>query len=575
MPSHIHMRKTNDWIVDLGYLSLVFIVFYFIWLGSYPLFIPDEGRYSEVAREMVATGDYITPRVNGVVFLDKPILYYWFQALAINLFGIKEWALRLFPALFGISGCLIVYICGRKLFNRRTGLISAIILATTPLYFGSAHYANLDLEVAVLVSGTLLFFITATKTHGSTQRYFYIAMYFFAALAFLTKGLIAIAFPCLIGGTWMMCMRDWNILKKMQLLMGIFLFLVITLPWYILVQHANPEFLHYFFITQQVTRFLSAAAFNNPTPFWFYLPVVFIGFFPWSMFLPQTFINSYQRIRHNRSQHGTELYLLLWFVIVFVFFSIPRSKTLGYILPVYPPLALLVGYYIETAWNNAQQEKTSWTIAMYASCSILLAGLFLLVPYKNWFALSAHFTPYLITISILSILSAAISLSLIFKDRLLPFFSLCVITSSLCLAVIAVGSTYLNQNSAKPLVTELKTIIKPQDEVINYFKFYHDVPLYLEQRITLVANWQDPDIAQKDNWVRELWYGMPFQETNSWLINEPVFWERFNSDHRVFVFLNDNYFDQFKAVAQHYFVLGKQNDIILLSNKPTMLSKNP
>src|SRR5580692_6687416 len=107
------------WFWDILLLTGLFALLYFLGLGSYPLFTPDEGRYSEVAREMIATHNYITPNLNGVVFLDKPILYYWLQVSAIQLFGLKEWALRLWPAILGVLGCLVTYATGRVLFNRR------------------------------------------------------------------------------------------------------------------------------------------------------------------------------------------------------------------------------------------------------------------------------------------------------------------------------------------------------------------------------------------------------------------------------------------------------------------------
>ena len=124
--------------------------------------------------------------------------------------------------------------------------------------------------------------------------------------------------------------------------------------------------------------------------------------------------------------------------------------------------------------------------------------------------------------------------------------------------MLTTGVRYLNQNSAKHLVAELKTIIQPQDEVINYFKFYQDVPLYLGKKIMIVADWQAENIASKDNWRRELWLGMPFQDTQQILINEELFWRHWNSDQRVFVFLNQNYFDQFKERAQSYLIWARK-----------------
>ena len=127
-------------------MTLLLGIFYALWIGSHAFFTPDEGRYPEVASEMVVSGDYITPRLNGVAFLDKPALYYWLQASAIKLFGVNEWALRLWPAFLGVLGCLMLYAAGSLLFNRRSGLLAAGILATSPLYYGGAHYANLDLK---------------------------------------------------------------------------------------------------------------------------------------------------------------------------------------------------------------------------------------------------------------------------------------------------------------------------------------------------------------------------------------------------------------------------------------------
>lgn len=570
-----HMNTHRHWLIDIISLTLLCFIFYTLWLGHYPLFTPDEGRYSEVAREMIATGDYITPRVNGVAFLDKPILYYWLQALSIKLFGLKEWALRFFPALLGIACCLMTYACGRNLFNRRTGLISAAILATTPLFFVGAHYANLDLEVAALISCSLLLFLMGAASHSPYQRYYFIAAYLFAALAFLTKGLIAIAFPSLIGGIWIILLKRWQLLKKMHLFTGIMLFLTITLPWYILVQKANPEFLHYFFITQQVTRFLSGAEFNNVTPFWFYLPTIALGFFPWTVFILQAIYSSYQKIRKEREQHATELYLLLWSSIILLFFSIPHSKIAGYILPIFPALALLVGNYLAALWDNTQTEKIYWNNALFIIINLFAAILLIFIPIYFSTSLTEKFTPYLMVIASAFSISAMTATFFLLRKKLSSVVLLAVVTNVIFLLTLTSGAKHLNQNTAKPLVSDLKSILHPEDEVINYYKFYQDVPLYLEKQVTLVANWSNPDIVKKDNWVRELWYGMPFQKTENWLINEETFWQRFDSEARVFVFLNTNYFEQFKERAPHYFVLGRYNDIILLSNKPTILSKNP
>jgi hypothetical protein len=130
-----------------------------------------------------------------------------------------------------------------------------------------------------------------------------------------------------------------------------------------------------------------------------------------------------------------------------------------------------------------------------------------------------------------------------------------------------IGINQLNQNSSKPLVTYLKTIVQPQDEIVNYFRFFQDVPLYLGKQITIVADWHNAAIPYKDNWLRELWYGLSWEKSQHLLVDEKTFWQHWNSHHRVFVFVNANYLDQFKQQADHYFYLEKNNDIILLSNR--------
>lgn len=562
-----NINSRRSWIIDLVLLGGILTLFYAFYLGSYPLFTPDEGRYSEVAREMVATGDYITPRVNGVAFLDKPILYYWLQAIAINLFGLNEWALRFFPALFGVLGCLMSYICGRKLFNRRTGIMSALILGATPLYFASAHYANLDLEVAVLISCTLLSFITAVRNPGRPKTGWLIATYVFAALAFLTKGMIGFAFPIIIIGAWIVLTWHWDLLKKTHLGAGLMLAFVIVLPWYTLAQRDNPAFLRYFFVTQQVTRFLSKAEFNSHAPMWFYLPIVLTGFFPWTLFVGQAFYRAIQKIRKQLRVHEVELFLIIWFLVIFVFFSIPRSKTIGYILPVFPPLAMLTANYLVSSFSNVKPYYVRITASIFALLSAGIAITLLALPHYGWLNIDATASPYITTIAVIFLVSAVITL-LFIKQSFAALLSICCVSTTTALLILVLSAPYLNSSTAKPLISQVQSLAKPDDEIVNYFKFYYDTPLYLQKRVSVVADWHSPDVEKKDNWRRELWNGMAFQKTDDWLLDEKTFWKKWSSKRRLFVFLNMNYFNQFESHTKKYYLLGKYNDIILVSNRP-------
>ena len=154
---------------DVLLLAVLLAVFFGFELGGRALWHPDEGRYSEIPRAMVASGDYVTPRLNGVKYFEKPALFYWMQAGSIKLFGVNEWALRLWPALLALAGCLAVYGAGRKLFGRRAGLIAAIVLATSPLYYLLARIITLDMAVSVLLTGALLSFLLGVANHPGAR----------------------------------------------------------------------------------------------------------------------------------------------------------------------------------------------------------------------------------------------------------------------------------------------------------------------------------------------------------------------------------------------------------------------
>lgn len=491
---------------DLFFLILLVGLFYNIGLGSYPLFTPDEGRYSEVAREMVATGDYVTPRVNGVAFLDKPILYYWLQATSIHLFGLSEWALRFFPMLSGLVMTLATYLFARHFFDRRTAILSAGILATSPLVFAMAHYANLDLEVACLVTLSLYLGMVALYRSPISSVALYSCV-IVSGLAVLTKGLIGLFFPGLILGTMFLYLKRWRALSLTQLFIGVTLFLLVVLPWFIAVQLRNPQFFHYFFVTQHITRFLSQAEFNNKTPIWFYVPIILIGFFPWSLFLFQAIKHALQNVVRYEKNRVIALFLLIFMSVVFVFFSVPQSKIVSYILPIFPPIALLVGWYLSVNWSYFMSKK----YVSRAFCLLLVGIVLLLV--------------------------------------CLPFMV-----------------PRINTNSSKEIATVIKPLLTTNSTVVTYFDYFYDLPLYLEKKVVVVADWQDPKLMQRDNWRRELALGIPFQDVTGILMTEAMFWQQWNSAHLLFVVMSTSDFQVFKQKAQHYYFLKRADDIVLVVN---------
>lgn len=539
-------KRISNWLIDLVFIAIVFGLFYATWLGSYALFTPDEGRYSEIAREMVVTGDFVTPRLNGVAFFDKPAMHYWLQAISIQLFGIKEWALRFWPAFFGVLSCIFVYVGGRTLFSRRAGIISAVILATNPLYFAIAHYANLDSELTAFVSGSLLCFIMAMNaTTHQAHRLLLLFAYLFCGLAVLTKGLIGIAFPALIIGSWILLLNRWQVIKSMHLITGILIILAIAAPWYMLVQKANPQFFHFFVVLQQFSRFLSKTDFNNETVIWFYVPVILISFLPWSFFLFQALVHHIKSIWKNREHQQKELYFILWFVIILMFFSIPKSKTISRIVPIMPALALIVGIYLDKCWDYFKGKGIYFGALFYIIFSQMAGISLFILTYLLHDKLDLQLIPPLVVIGAILSISAIVGYWLFKKNQFSNIFYCMSLTAGLVLLAMTYSASIVNVKSIKPMATLLKSKLEPQDEVVTYYRYYQDLPIYIEKRITIVSNWDANRISKRDNWKREMWFNMPYQDTSDWLIKETVFWKRWASDQRLFVLIEESSFDQF------------------------------
>lgn len=330
-------------------------------LGQRPLFVPDEGRYAEIAREMSINNDFVTPYLNHIKYFEKPPLFYWLTTGTIKLFGVSIWSARCVNAILALLGCLMTYLTGRKLYGRTAGLMAAVVLGTSTLYFVMAHMVSLDLPVTVFLSGCFYAFIIAVQyPKGMMRRLFIWLAAVAAALAVLTKGLIGLVFPGMIILSWIALTKQWRLLLQIYLPSALLIFLLIAAPWHVLVTQRNPEFFYFYFIEQHFLRYTLPEV-GHYQPVWFFIPVFIAAFFPWIVMLPTML----WKLRPQRN----ELYFLLWAALVFVFFSFSKSKLIPYILPVIPPLALLTGRYIA----NAYRSKATLITAAAATWLFLLA----------------------------------------------------------------------------------------------------------------------------------------------------------------------------------------------------------
>jgi len=359
----------TGWLRDLLLLALVLGIPFLLNLGRLPLIDPDEGRYAEIPREMLEQGDLITPTLNYVKYFEKPPLLYWINAASLKLFGQTELAARLPSALCGLLTVLATYIIARRLFERRTALISALILGTSAGFVLQSRIILTDMLLTFCLTAALGAFICAVQREGRRGSALpWYLFYLFCALAVLAKGLIGIVFPCGIVFLYLLLGRRWRLLAEMRLATGLLLFLAVTVPWFAAVSLRNPEFARFFFIHEHFERFTTAVH-GRHQPFWFFVPVLLGTMLPWSFFIPGALSRAWRDRHHEEAQSG--LYLLIWAIVIFLFFSKSNSKLIPYILPIFPPLAILIAHRINGMMEGRGRELKLAAILLGITLTLL------------------------------------------------------------------------------------------------------------------------------------------------------------------------------------------------------------
>lgn len=301
--------------------------------------LPDEGRYVEVAREMLL-GDGLVPMLYGLPFFHKPPLMYWLDMAAMRVLGVNAFAARVAPALGGwLMGAAICIDLHHRIGPRNASIVLGV-LATTPFFFLGAQYANHDMLVAGLITVAVVSARRAVDDPRQTPLRWVVSAWCAMALAVLAKGLIGIVLPVLIVGPWLLAQRRWREVPRLMHPLAIITFALIAAPWFVAMQLRYPAFLDYFFLEQHFRR-LAQTGFNNEQPFWFFLPVLLLLTLPWSLWLP--FASRRLPPTSNQLDSATTAAYAWWVVAVVGFFSLPSSKLVGYALPALAPFAALLG----------------------------------------------------------------------------------------------------------------------------------------------------------------------------------------------------------------------------------------
>lgn len=543
---------------DLVLLTLFLSLLFGAFLGTRPLSVPDEGRYTEIPRQMVETGDYVTPRLNGVKYFEKPPLIAWLTTTSIKAFGINEWALRFWPALFALFGCLATYLYGRRFYSRNVGIVSAIVLSSNLLYYAHSRILILDMPLAALLAISLFAFHTASFESNKQKQFWWLMLFFAAsAAALLTKGLIGILLPGAIILLWVVWSKQYHALKLAFHPIGILIFTVLAVPWHILASLKTPEFFDFYIIHEQFLRFFSKVH-HRVQPFWIFVPIVMLGLFPWVAFFWKSLVAARKDIQSKMDTNHSLKFLIVWAAFIFVFFSASQSKLIPYIVPIFPPLAILIGRVITKIWEEQSRELCKWPTRIFLGFSAILT---LAIP-------SALYVRELIGHEVITPVAFICVTSLVLGMVATLYFSskhnvraliLTMFTASMGVFIpLNSAWVHIEGRSIKTLTNLINKYSDPEDTVIAWQAYYQDLPVYTERRITVV------------NGFNELTFGTTIEDTTEWMINDQAFEGMLTSGKPLFIVMNQNKLEEFISRydrAKNLHIVGRSARAILLTNK--------
>lgn len=477
------------WRRDILGLLLAFSVLFGFALGNRPLANPDEGRYAEIPREMVASGDWITPHLNGIPYFEKPPLVYWAGAVALRVFGGSEWSMRLTPALFALGGVLLTYAATRRLFGRGAGLGAAFVLGTSILYFALARLLILDMAVSVLMAATLFCFILGVREPVCVRRrWFFYGLYASAALATLTKGLIGFLVPGAVMFLWLLIFNQWKRLRPFYLPSGLALFLAIAVPWHVLVALRNPDWVQAYLVREHWQRF--TVDLGRQQPWWFFIPILAVGFFPWTGLLWSAWREALRGgWAAARRENADAWFFATWAGFMFLFYSKSQSKLIPYILPVLPSLAVVVGLWLAQRWERREASRVRGGLAGFSLASAILAGALVVAVTKPGLikdaAQAEALRPFGWAMAAVVLIGGVVVWRLGRRD---VRAAVVVMTATMAVFYLALGmaATDIQRVNTRELALVAKARLRPDDRVYHYGGFFHDFVYYSNRTVGLV-----------------------------------------------------------------------------------------
>lgn len=449
----------------------------FAFNSQLPITDPVECNYALTAKEMVESGDWLSPRIYDNYWFDKPIFFYWLTALSYKIFGFTDFASRFFPAIFGLMSIAFTDWFTRKIYSDKVAGYSTVILTSCASFF--------LISKAVITDAALFFFFNACIAFfylGYTRnKNYYYGSYAFAALSTLTKGPIGFLLPGLIFALFLITQRNWRELKNIKLLGGVLLFLLLAVPWYYFMYRTHGQAFTDIFLGTH--NYLRATVSEHPSDnvFYYYTAVLILGFFPWSAYLPAMLLGMYRR--GWRQLHISECYLLIWALTIIVFYQNMATKYATYIYPALLPISILLARHFA---RETQSLFNRWAFAFNSIFTALLIVLYLVIKrnYPDMYATSIW------PLALATVFFIVVVGYQVLKKRTYPLSAMALGTALVYLALIhTLALPLIDVRSGKDLGLLLKTLpISNNTTIAAYTDYSASAVFYSGHNIYKLVN---------------------------------------------------------------------------------------
>lgn len=475
-------------LVFVGFVAV--LALYLGRISGYPLQDPDEGRYAEIAREMVETGDWVTPHFNYVSYFHKPPLLYWATAISLRTFGVNEFAARLPVALVGLLTVFLTFALGHRMFGARAALFAAGILATSPLFFVLAQALVMDMLLTACLTAA---FASVYALHvGGAKQGWAVSAALWVGLGFLTKGPISVLLVALVTVPFLIVRRDGSSFRALVGWRPIAVFTAVVLPWFVQVSLANPDFLEVFIVDHHLRRFGGEVG-HKETGLLYFVPVILGGGAPWTVWAGLMALDKRLRAAFSGVSSDPRLFLVLWFASIFGLFSLSSTKLPTYMVPAFPALALLLGAWVDRALDVEDaivRPLRRLAVLFGAVGATVLATAGVAVAASGWLAEQLRVDQADVRVMIGPVAGAGLALCLggLFVSGRLRSFRVgapalaSVLVGAMAVALFsAIGGREVVKTS-RDVALAIERERRPGDVVVASDHLLHGLPFYLEGR---------------------------------------------------------------------------------------------